>query len=405
VTDVRSWLATALAADPNDDPGAQATPLPVFAPFVPTRVSSADDQKRLLAQRSSQYTTLVRWWVERMTAVTTPVHEKLTLIWHNHFATSAAMVWSPAAMAAQNQKLRTLGTGDFRTLAYAMLTDWAMLDWLNGLQNVAKAPNENLSREFMELFALGHGDGYTEADVREGARALTGWAITLDGSTRLEPELHDGGVKTVLGVTGPLDAAGFCDAVLAQPAAAGYVAARTWRQLAADANPSPKVLDRIVAAYGPGRDLCALVEAILTDDEFISASGTIVVGPVEWLLGAVRALRVPTSAAIIGKLTDALRNLGQLPFYPPNVGGWPSGRAWLSTAAASLRLDTAEWLTAHADLSAIDSVGRFDRIDAVGYLLGVGTWSDRSAGVLRDYVGNPKRLTAVALNTPEYLTV
>ena len=112
-----------------------------------------------------------------MIAVDQPIHEKLTLLWHNHFATSARKVRVAAYMAAQNQKLRTLSLGDFRTLAYAMLTDAAMLRWLDGQSNTAKAANENLSREFMELFALGHGNGYTEADVREGARALTGWVI------------------------------------------------------------------------------------------------------------------------------------------------------------------------------------------------------------------------------------
>ena len=126
-----------------------------------------------------------------MVAVQQPVHEKLTLLWHNHFATSAQKVRAAAHMAAQNQKLRTLSLGDFRALAYAMLTDAAMLRWLDGQSNTAKAPNENLAREFMELFALGHGNGYTEDDVRAGARALTGWVIDPDGQTSMTPKRHD----------------------------------------------------------------------------------------------------------------------------------------------------------------------------------------------------------------------
>src|SRR5581483_8393639 len=98
-------------------------------------------------------------------------------LWHNHFATSAQKVRVAAYMAAQNQKLRAGSLGDFRALAYSMLTDAAMLRWLDALRCTAKAPNENLAREFMELFALGHGNGYTETDVRNGARALTGWVI------------------------------------------------------------------------------------------------------------------------------------------------------------------------------------------------------------------------------------
>ena len=125
-------------------------------------------------------TELSDWWLRRMVAVQQPIHEKLTLLWHNHFATSAEKVRFAAHMAAQNQKLRSLSLGDFRTLAYAMLTDAAMLHWLDAQTNTAKAPNENLAREFMELFALGHGNGYTEDDVRQGARALTGWVIRPD---------------------------------------------------------------------------------------------------------------------------------------------------------------------------------------------------------------------------------
>ena len=120
-------------------------------------------------------------------------------------------------MAAQNQKLRTLALGDFRSLAYAMLTDAAMLRWLDGQSNTAKAPNENLAREFMELFTLGHGNGYTEDDVRDGARALTGWVIGADGRTSMIPKRHDDSAKTLFGLTGNFDAAEFCDTVLAHP--------------------------------------------------------------------------------------------------------------------------------------------------------------------------------------------
>src|ERR1700756_3177680 len=126
---------------------------------------------------------------------------KLTLLWHNHFATSAEKVRDAAHMAAQNQKLRTLSLGDFHNLAYAMLTDAAMLRWLDAQTNTAKAPNENLAREFMELFTLGHGNGYTEDDVRAGARALTGWVIDPDGRTSMSPKRHDASAKTLFGIT------------------------------------------------------------------------------------------------------------------------------------------------------------------------------------------------------------
>ncbi|WP_019929265.1 DUF1800 family protein [Nocardia sp. BMG111209] len=405
VTDPAAYLRTALAADPAADPGAVATPMPQpVAPAAPGKSASADERRRYRAESTAQLDDLTFWWLRRMAAVRVPVREKLTLVWHNHFATSAVKVRSAAAMAAQNRTLRAAGTGDFDTLAYAMLTDPAMLRWLDGTANSAKAPNENLSREFLELFALGHGNGYTETDVREGARALTGWTIR-DGAAALDPARHDRGPKTLLGVTGPLGAREFCDIVLARPESARYVAARTWQQLAADEPPAAAALDRITAAYGPGRDLTALTTAILTDPDFLSARDTVVHGPVEWLIGAIRALRVPLADdADARRVAGVLRSLGQLPFHPPDVGGWPRGPGWMSSAAAQIRLTATTTLLKRADPTPISAAGRSDRIDAAGHLLGIADWSDRSAKVLATAVADPVRLAVLALNTPEYLT-
>ena len=388
------------------DPGAAATPMPSFPePSPPGRKATPANRKDYNQQLSEQQNALSSWWLRRMATVQQPVHEKLTLLWHNHFATSAQKVRSPAHMAAQNQKLRTLSLGDFRTLAYSMLTDAAMLRWLDGQTNTAKAPNENLAREFMELFALGHGNGYTEDDVRNGARALTGWVIGRNGQTALTPKRHDTGAKTLFGTTRNFDAAGFCDAVLAQPKSGEYVAGRLWQQLASDDPPSPLALDRLVSAYGPGRDLRALTRAILTDAEFTGGRASKVNTPVEWLVGVIRTLRVPLDEPAQLRLAEAtLRALGQRPFYPPSVGGWPLGQVWLSTASADARLRAASRMARTGDLSGIEYAAPGDRIDAVGYLIGIGAWSDRSANALRPLVRTPPQLVAAAVNTPEYLT-
>jgi uncharacterized protein (DUF1800 family) len=334
-----------------------------------------------------------------------PIHEKLTLLWHNHFATSAEKVRVAAHMAAQNQKLRSMSLGDFRTLAYAMLTDAAMLRWLDAQTSTAKAPNENLAREFMELFTLGHGDGYTEDDVREGARALTGWVIRPGGEPWMMPKRHDHTAKTIFGVTRNFDAAGFCDTVLAQPKSPQYVAGRLWQQLASDTPPSPQALDRLDTAYGPGRNLRALTHAILTDDEFVSSRAAIVNTPVEWVVGVVRTLGVSVDNPARVKLVNStLHALGQRPFYPPDVGGWPHGRVWMSTASADVRMRAASQLARAGDLSTVEGAPADDRVDAVGYLIGVGAWSDRSAKALEPLVRNPVQLVAAAVNTPEYLT-
>ena len=400
------YVDAALGADPEADPGARATPMPTLPTLRgPGKGASVAVRIEFDRQASDQMTELSHWWLRRMVAVQQPIHEKLTLLWHNHFATSGEKVQFAAYMAAQNQKLRRLSLGDFHTLAYAMLTDAAMLRWLDGQSNTAKAPNENLAREFMELFTLGHGNGYTEDDVRQGARALTGWVFKPTGQTMVAPKHHDRTAKTIFGVTGNFDAAGFCDVVLGQPKSPQYVAGRLWQQLASDTPPSPQALDRLVSAYGPGRNLRALTRAILTDHEFIRSRAAIVNTPVEWLIGVIRTLRVPVDTPARLKMADAtLQSLGQRPFYPPNVGGWPHGRVWMSTASADVRMRAASQLARNGDLSLVEDTAAHGRIEAVGYLIGVGAWSDRTVAALKPLVRDPVQLVAAAVNTPEYLT-
>lgn len=406
------YLDAALRADPDSDPGARATPMPQHAYDrhpLPKNASTAQRQARN-KQLTAEMTALSNWWIERMTAVHQPLHEKLTLLWHNHFATSATKVRSAALMGGQNQKLRTLHTRDFHTLAYAMLTDPAMLVWLDGRTNTARSANENLAREFMELFSLGHGGGYTEDDVREGAKALTGWTVGADGSARLQPGRYNSGPKTLFGQRGTFDAADYCNIVLAQPASPGYVTGRLWRQLVGT-DPSPAASARVVAAYGPDRDLGAATLAVLTDPEFATTTPSIVTPPADWLIGALRSLKVPVgtdaaarSIASPTRISAVLRSLGQRPFYPPDVGGWPSGQAWLSSSSVSIRAQVATELARAGDLSAVEHAGRTDRVDAVGHLLGIGYWTDATAAALAPLAGSPQQLVAAALNSPEYLT-
>ncbi len=348
---------------------------------------------------------LTRWWVRRMAAVEQPVHEKLTFLWHNHFATSADKVRKAALMAAQNIKLRSLCLGDFEDLAYSMLTDAAMVLWLDGKGNEAGAPNENLSREFIELFALGHGNGYTEGDVREGARALTGWTVGADGEAKFVKGRHDADEKEVLGVSGHLDAKWFCRAVVGHRKSPGFIASRLWQQLASDQPAAEQTLSHLTKAFGSDRDLRALTIAVLADPEFLRSRETVVTPPIDWVIGLVRTLDVPLhDSKDVTRIEWFLRSLGQLPFYPPSVGGWPSGRAWLSTSAVGVRLSAALHAVEKGDISAVESAGKSERLDAVGYLIGVGEWSDASAKALTPLVTEPDALVVAAVNTPEYLT-
>ena len=158
-------------------------------------------------------------------------------------------------------------------------------------------------------------------------------------------------------------------------------------------------------AYGPRRDLGALTRSILTDEEFVGGRAAMVNTPVEWLIGVIRTLRVPIDKPARLRMVDfTLRELGQRPFYPPDVGGWPHGRVWLSTASADVRMRAASQLARAGDVSTVDDAAPDDRIDAVGYLIGIGAWSDRTVAALKPLTDKPVQLVAAAVNTPEYLT-
>ncbi|WP_369803779.1 DUF1800 domain-containing protein [Mycobacterium sp. NAZ190054] len=405
IGDTPSYVNEILSADFTNDPGVVATPMPDF--IVADRPEESDKQasRRYFQNRAEQKRELTNWWIRRMATAVNPTNEKLTFLWHNHFATSAAKVRVARSMANQNQKLRDLCLGDFRSLAYAMLTDAAMITWLDGQQNKAGAPNENLSREFLELFALGHGSGYSERDVREGARALTGWTVRRFVDVKFVAKRHDDSTKTVLGTTGKIGVDEFCDVVVAERSSASYIASRLWQQLASDTPPSDATLQRLVTAYGPDRDLKALTTAVLTDPSFQERSATVVTSPTDWLIGLIRAVRAPLGdAAQVNTVANTLKSLGQLPFYPPDVSGWPSGQAWLSTSAVNIRWRIAGKVVADGDISLVAEAPKDDRIDAAGYLIGIGAWSERSVKALKPLRNNPPALVAAAANTPEYLT-
>lgn len=354
---------------------------------------------------AEQMMSLTHWWIRRMVATDQPASEKLTFLWHNHFATSAKKVRLAGLMAAQNQKLRELALGDFGSLAYAMLTDAAMIKWLDGQQNKSGSPNENLSREFMELFALGHGNGYTENDVREGARALTGWRVEDDHEARLNLERHDDRVKSILGTTGRIGAKKFCELVIGQGDSARFVTSRWWQQVATNAPPSEEVSRRLIAAYGPARDLGALTAAILTHPEFLTGESNVIASPVDWVVGLIRALEVDIKPAKqVNAVVAALTSLAQLPFYPPDVGGWPAGRGWLSTSTVVTRFRIARKMAERGNISLVEEAATTDRIDAAGYLMGIGVWSDRSVAALTPLRDDPVALIVGVANTPEYLT-
>jgi uncharacterized protein (DUF1800 family) len=396
-------LTALTTPSPTPDPGVAATPAPSFGPTQ--RLGKNADRSLVMAGRAEQAEDAARlgvWWLDRMAAVRDSYPERMTWFWHGHFATSVRKVKFARLMYLQNDTQRQLGRGDFRRLAQAMIVDPAMLVWLDGGGNRVGKPNENLAREFMELFTLGVGN-YTEEDVRQAARVLTGWRVDYRTDTAsLAAQAHDPGPETVLGASNGYDAAGLVDLLLRQPTSPQFVASRVWTRFVSDIPPDRATLDRLVAAYGPGHDITALLTEAVRSPAFRDPTSVLVTEPVLWLVGALRALRLPASALPARPLRAALTGLGQVPFTPPNVGGWPAGAPWLTTAAALARLRVARVLTAAADLTPVSAVAPSGRVDAVAALLGLPTFTDRTAAALRPLVRQPADLVAVALASPEY---
>ncbi|ADP82650.1 protein of unknown function DUF1800 [Pseudofrankia inefficax] len=408
--------------------GATATaslePPPAFAPL--TLPKSADPAARATYAKMvrDQATTLAGWWMRRMVATDVPFVEKLTFFWHGHFATSIVKVRSAAMMLAQNQIFREQGTGRFDALALSAAHDPAMLVWLDAGQNRKEHPNENFARELMELFTLGIGN-YTETDVREAARAFTGWRVDKARTGfQLAAAQHDDGTKTVLGKSGNLSGEDVIALVTHSPASARWVCGRLFTRFAAPTAPTANpAAAAMLAAYGPTLDVGAAARAMLLSPAFLATRGQLVPQPVEYVVGVLRALGLrvaPAAADGSGRATEAgagpgalkqkavlavLSGLGQIPFDPPSVGGWPSNAAWLTTASTQVRAKFAAAAAAAADLSAIADEPAASRADAVAHLLSVDGWTVRTRTALAATGGNPARLVALALLSPEYLTV
>jgi uncharacterized protein (DUF1800 family) len=309
------------------------------------------DVGRVAADRDGGGELLGGWWLYAMLQGGHPLREKLTLFWHNHFATSLAKVQSPALMFRQNGLLRAHALGRFGPLLHAVDRDPAMLVWLDSNRNVRGRPNENYARELMELFTLGVGN-YTEPDVREAARAFTGWHTDGQGFA-FNARAHDDGPKTVLGQTGTWDGDDIVRIILTRPEAARFLVRKLYHFLVSEqADPPDVLLEPLCTSFRKSDyDIAALVQTVLASRHFYSAHAfrRRVKGPVEYVLGAVRAVyrrygegeagyRPLPQQVLVGRLAA----MGQTLFAPPNVKGWPGGRSWLNTATL-LERDNFAW--------------------------------------------------------------
>ncbi len=312
-------------------------PSTVYEEYGPRGLRAlSDDQRRELQKdiRQSEVRSMASlrlWWLNRMLATPAPLQEKMTLFFHGHFTTAAIEKGvSPLMVYNQNQLMRQYALGNLRELTRGLSKDPAMLLYLDNATNVAEHPNENWARELMELFTLGV-DRYTEDDVRESARAWTGWRVLrLTGAAYFEPRLHDDGTKAFLGRSGDFDGDDVVNIIFAQPQCARFFAAKLLGLFVYD-NPEPELVDGVAALLEKNEyELAPTVSTILRSNVFYSdrAYRALVKSPVELVVGTYATLGVPQ---VDPSVLPALRSMGQVLFAPPNVAGWPGGENWLTS--------------------------------------------------------------------------
>src|SRR5947207_1726241 len=295
------------------------------------------EEKRREMQREQRQTQqehlleLRSWWLERMVKGPRPLQEKLTLFWHGHFATSVQKVKDAYFMWLQNETFRRHAMGNWLQMLMAAAKDPAMLVWLDQAESRKEHPNENFAREVMELFALGEGH-YTEKDITEAARALTGWSYDRLKQRFVErPNLHDDGEKTVLGRTGNLDGKRFLEQIVAQPQSGRFITEKIWSYFAAE-NPPEELVSALADRFRQGKShFRPLLETMFRSEEFYAPEmvRTQVKSPTQWLVGNVRMLERNLPPPMM--TSNWLRQLGQDLFAPPNVKGWDGGVAWITT--------------------------------------------------------------------------
>ena len=274
---------------------------------------------------------LATWWGERMLTSARPLEEKLTLFWHGHFATGNTKVRDTRMMLRQNEMLRANAAGNFEDLLMGVLRDPAMLVYLDNGENVKDHPNENFGRELLELFSLGVGN-YTERDIREAARAFTGWTNDVL-EFEFDAERHDFGEKTFLGRTGPFDGGDVIRIILEQPAAAEFIGGKLYRYFVREELDDGVRAELAATFRDSGYALKPLLTRMLLSRDFYSPASyaTRIKSPAHLVVSTYRKLgltRLPT----VPDFNRLVAGLGQTLFNPPNVAGWAGGRTWITPA-------------------------------------------------------------------------
>jgi uncharacterized protein (DUF1800 family) len=289
------------------------------------------------------------WWFRRMLNTRAPLREKMTLFWHDHFATSIQKVKQPVLMVIQNELLRKHAFGSFRELTHKILMDPAMMLYLDTQSSKKGQPNENFAREVMELFTLGEGN-YTEQDVREAARAFTGYQLNrFNGKVIHNRRQWDETDKTVFGKSGPFTGGDVIDLIFEKPRTARFMAKKIWEFFVYD-NPTDAAIDVIAEGFRKADyQMTPLLREIFLSQEFYAEASirSQIKSPVQFTIQMLKQLEITEPP--VGFPVTAQLQLGQVLFMPPNVAGWDWGQAWINTNTLLTRYNLAGFITKGAE--------------------------------------------------------
>jgi uncharacterized protein (DUF1800 family) len=397
-----SATKSALLSVPAVDSGAAQVAEPNITNLGPRPAQNTSGLIEFNIALRQQVKELPLWWLDRMALSDHTLTERMTWFWHGHWATALGKINYAYPMYIQNKTLRKHALGNFGEMATAMVNDGALQFWLDGGENTVKSPNENLARELMELFVLGV-NRYTETDVRELSRALTGYQIERSsGKVIFNAKRYDPNVKNILGYSTNFNGTSATAHLVAQKDNAKFISERFWFRLISSQIELP--VDNSLEKAFENRDISKLVAA-LTDSQILSnPSYSIVKAPVEWFVGVARYLNLtPSELKTPAQLLGYLDKLAQVPFNPPNVGGWPTDESWLSSASAQSRIQFAAWLVKQADLTALAAVAPNKRVTWLQDELGILAFSTRTRLALDGVKTNPAQLLQLAICSPEYV--
>ncbi len=296
------------------------------------------------------------WWMREMLETKSPLTERMTLFWHNHFVSAQPKVRFARLMYRQNVRLRANALGNFGVFLHAIAKDPAMVLYLDSMQNRKGAPNENFAREVMELFTLGEGH-YGEQDVKEAARAFTGYSLDREtGAFMFRPFIHDDGTKTLLGKSGRFDGDAVLDLLLAQPATAEFIVTKLWREFVSPDADRAEIAPIARRFRESNYEIKVALAAILTSDAFYAPRnrGVLVKSPVELVVGALHQFGIEPAEAL--PFAVAAAGMGQNLLSPPNVKGWPGGDVWINTTTLLARKQYLDRLTRADDVATIAAI-------------------------------------------------